>query len=71
MQSGSYTVKDRTDISGLSTAVQTAVDVGYPDDFHPMMLQVTDDRLQELVELSTEVDSAQRDVSHGSAAEGP
>jgi len=55
MQSGSYTVKDRTDISGLSTAVQTAVDVGYPDDFHPMMmLQVTDDRLQELVELSTE-----------------
>jgi len=25
MQSGSYTVKDRTDISGLSTAVQTAV----------------------------------------------
>jgi hypothetical protein len=53
MQSGSYTVKDRTDISGISTAVQTAVDVGYPDDFHPMMLQVTDDRLQELAELST------------------
>jgi len=54
MQSGSYTVKDRTDISGLSTAVQTAVGVGYPDDFHPMMLQVTEDRLQELAELSTE-----------------
>lgn len=54
MQSGSYTVKDRTDISGLSTAVRTAVDVAYPDDFHPMMLQVTDDRLQELTELSTE-----------------
>jgi hypothetical protein len=53
MQSGSYTVKDRTDISGISKAVQTAVDVGYPDDFHPMMLQVTDDRLQELSELST------------------
>jgi hypothetical protein len=53
MQRGSYTVKDRTDISGISTAVQTAVDVGYPDDFHPMMLQVTDDRLQELAELST------------------
>jgi len=35
MQSGSYTVKDRTDISGLSTAVQTAVGVGYPDDFPP------------------------------------
>ena len=52
MQSGSYTVKDRTDISGISKAVQTAVDVGYPDDFHPMMLQVTEDRLQELAELS-------------------
>ena len=52
MQSGSYTVKDRTDISGLSKAVRTAVDVRYPDDFHPMMLQVTDDRLQELAELS-------------------
>ncbi|MFC7074246.1 hypothetical protein ACFQJ7_05990 [Halovenus rubra] len=54
MQSGSYTVKDRTNIGTLTKAVQTAVDVGYPDDFHPMMLQVTDDRLQELAELSTE-----------------
>ncbi|ELZ28953.1 hypothetical protein C474_13664 [Halogeometricum pallidum JCM 14848] len=53
MQSGSYTVKDRTDISSISKAVQTAVDVGYPADFHPMMLQVTDDRLRELAELST------------------
>jgi len=52
MESGSYTVKDRTYIRGLPKAVQTAVDVGYPDDFHPMMLQVTDDRLQELAELS-------------------
>ncbi|WP_415383020.1 hypothetical protein [Halosimplex sp. TS25] len=54
MQSGSYTVKDRTDIGSLSEAVQTAIDVGYPDDFHPMMLQVDEDRLQELAELSTE-----------------
>jgi hypothetical protein len=54
MRSGSYTVKDRTDIGGLSKAVQTAVDVGYPDDFHPMMLQVTNDRLQELAELSAD-----------------
>ncbi len=54
MQSGSYTVKDRTDIRGLSKAVETAVDVGYPDDFHPVMLQVTEDRLQELADLSTE-----------------
>ncbi len=54
IQSGSYTVKDRTNISGLSKAVQTAVDVGYPDDFHPQLLQVNEDRLQELAELSTE-----------------
>jgi|GEM_PF-701455 len=54
MESGSYTVKDRTDIGGLSTAVAIAVDVGYPDDFHPLMLQVTDDRLQELAELSSD-----------------
>jgi hypothetical protein len=52
MGSGSYTVKDRTDIGGLSKAVETAVDVGYPDDFHPTMLQVTADRLQELAALS-------------------
>ncbi|WP_138006594.1 hypothetical protein [Halalkalirubrum salinum] len=54
MGSGSYTVKDRTNIGGLSNAVQTAIDVGYPDDFHPMMLQVTADRLQELAELSAD-----------------
>lgn len=52
MRNGSYTVKDRTDIGGLSKAVEVAVDVAYPDDFHPMMLQVDDDRLQELRELS-------------------
>jgi hypothetical protein len=52
MQSGSYTVKDRTDISGLSTAVRTAVDVVYPDDFHPVLLGVTEERLQELAALT-------------------
>lgn len=51
MMSGSYTVKDRTNIGGLSTAVTIAVDVSYPDDFHPMMLQVDGDRLRELSEL--------------------
>ncbi len=52
--SGSYTVKDRTNITGVSKAVQTAVDVGYPDDFHPQLLQVNEDRLQELAALSTD-----------------
>lgn len=54
MMSGSYTVKDRTDIGGLSKAVRVAVDVAYPDDFHPMMLQVDEDRLRELRELDGE-----------------
>ncbi|MEF8777669.1 MAG: hypothetical protein V5A36_02025, partial [Natronomonas sp.] len=53
MQSGSYRVKDRTDISGLSMAVRTAVDVVYPDDFHPMLLEVTEEQLQELAALTT------------------
>ncbi|WP_136689168.1 hypothetical protein [Halorhabdus amylolytica] len=51
MMSGTYAVKDRTDISGLSKAIQATVDVAYPDDFHPMMLQVNESRLQELREL--------------------
>ena len=54
MMSGSYTVKDRTDISGLSKAIQAAVDVSYPDDFHPMMLQVDEKRLRELHELDSD-----------------
>ncbi len=49
---GSYKVKDKTDISVLSTAVETAVDVAYPEGQHPMMLQVNKDRLQELASLS-------------------
>ena len=52
--SSSYTVKDRTDISGISKAVREAVEVGYPDDFHPMMLQVNEDRLRELSELDAD-----------------
>ncbi|RAW45814.1 hypothetical protein DQW50_07310 [Halorubrum sp. 48-1-W] len=51
MTSGSFAVKDRTDIRGLSTAVKAAVDATYPDDFHPMMLQVSDERLQELANV--------------------
>ncbi|WP_135823792.1 hypothetical protein [Halorussus ruber] len=53
MTSGSYTVKDRTDVSGLSKAVRIAVDVAYPDDFHPMLLQVDETRLRELRELDS------------------
>lgn len=51
MLSGSFTVKDRTDIGSLQNAVEIAVDVTYPDDFHPMMLQVDESRLHELREL--------------------
>ena len=51
MSSGSFSVKDRTDIRGLSTAVKAAVDATYPSDFHPSMLRVTDERLRELAAL--------------------
>jgi hypothetical protein len=51
---GSYHVKDRTDLTSISTAVQTAVDVTYPDDFHPMLLQVDEDRLRELRTLDSD-----------------
>ncbi|AGN01214.1 hypothetical protein L593_06335 [Salinarchaeum sp. Harcht-Bsk1] len=54
MSGGSYSVNDRTDISGLSTAVQETVDVSYPDDFHPMLLQVDESRLRELRELDSD-----------------
>ncbi|AKH98628.1 hypothetical protein [Halanaeroarchaeum sulfurireducens] len=54
MMSGSYTVKDRTDISGLAKAVREAVNVTYPDDFHPMMLQIDESRLHELRDLDNE-----------------
>lgn len=51
MEGGRYTVKDQTGMKSLSKAVQAAVDISYPDDFHPMMLQVNEDRLHELAEL--------------------
>jgi len=54
MMSGSYTVKDRRDIGGLSKAIQATVDITYPDDFHPMMLQVGESRLRELGELDSD-----------------
>jgi hypothetical protein len=54
MQNGSYTVKDRPDIGCLMKAVETAANAGDEDEWHPMMNQVTEDRLQELAELSTE-----------------
>jgi hypothetical protein len=54
MTSGTYTVKDRADIRSLPKAVQEAVSVTYPDDFHPMMLQVNADQLHELGELDSE-----------------
>ncbi|WP_435066695.1 hypothetical protein [Haloplanus sp. C73] len=51
MASGAYAVKDRTDIRSLSKAVRATVEVTFPDDFHPMLLQVDESRLRELREL--------------------
>jgi hypothetical protein len=54
MQAGSYRVKDRTDIGSLTEAVRETVDVTYPNDFHPMMLQVDEERLDELRQLDSD-----------------
>ena len=54
MMSGSYTVKDRSDIGGLSKAVRATVDVAFSDDFHPILLQIDEDRLRELRELDSD-----------------
>jgi len=51
--SGSFDVADRGDrIGGLQSAVEEYLDVNYPDDFHPAMLQVDEAHLQELRGLS-------------------
>lgn len=55
MTKGSYCVKDDNTISGLSRAVESAVNSKYPDDFHPELLQVGEERLQELRELDKDV----------------
>lgn len=54
LSSGSYSVKDRVNIRGLSTAVEEAVDTRYPDDFHPVMSQVDGDQLDGLRRLSVQ-----------------
>ena len=54
MSSGSFSVKDRTDIHSLPKAVRTAVEVTDPDGFHPMLLQIDADRLRELQELESD-----------------
>ncbi|UPM45330.1 hypothetical protein [Halocatena salina] len=54
LKSGTFTVKDRTDIRGLTSAVDTFVAVRYPDDFHPTMLQVGEEHLRELQSLTAQ-----------------
>jgi len=54
LKSGSFAVKDRTALRGLASGVEEYVDVRYPDDFHPVMLQIGDEHLQELRGLSAQ-----------------
>lgn len=54
LKSGTFTVKDRTDIRGLTAAVEEFIEVRYPDDFHPVMLQVDEEHLQELRRLDAQ-----------------
>ena len=55
LKSGSFDVADRGDqINGLASAIREYLDVNYPDDFHPVMLQVDEEYLQELRGLSAQ-----------------
>ncbi|WP_367175737.1 hypothetical protein [Haloarcula rubripromontorii] len=55
LKSGTFDVKDRGDqIGGMVSGVEEYLDVNYPDDFHPVMLQVSDEHLQELRGLSAQ-----------------
>ncbi len=54
LKDGTFSVKDRTSIRTVSAAVGEYVDVRYPDDFHPTMLQVGDEHLRELESLTAE-----------------
>jgi hypothetical protein len=55
LKSGTFDVKDRGDqIGGMISGVEEYLDVNYPDDFHPVMLQVGDEHLQELRGLSAQ-----------------
>jgi len=55
LKSGTFDVKDRADqIGGMVSGVEEYLDVNYPDDFHPVMLQVGDEHLQELRGLSAQ-----------------
>jgi len=55
LKTGTFDVKDRGDqIGGMISGVEEYLDVNYPDDFHPVMLQVGDEHLQELRGLSAQ-----------------
>jgi hypothetical protein len=55
LKGGTFDVKDRGDqIGGMVSGVEEYLDVNYPDDFHPVMLQVGDEHLQELRGLSAQ-----------------
>ncbi len=54
LKSGTFAVKDRADIRGISAAVNEFIKIHYPDDFHPVMLQIGEEHLQELCDLSAQ-----------------
>ena len=55
LKSGTFDIKDRGDqIGGIVSGVEEYLDVNYPDDFHPVMLQVGDEHLRELRGLSAQ-----------------
>ena len=54
LKHGEFAVKDRTEMKGQTTAFEEFVDVTYPDDFHPMLLRVGDEHIEELRRLTAQ-----------------
>jgi hypothetical protein len=54
LKTGTFEIKDRTDIRGQTAAVGEFIDVRYPDDFHPVMLQINEEHLRELQRLTAQ-----------------
>lgn len=51
LNSGTYEIKDQSELTNLRPAVQSAVDVRYPDEFHPVMREIDAGYLTELTDL--------------------
>ncbi len=71
LKSGTFDVKDRKDIRGQTAAVKQFIDVRYPDDFHPVMVQINEEHLRELQRLTAQEPLPEWAEQIGVATEDP